>query len=72
MWQCEYQVKVTAAKQFCFAVIEPFFFCQRLAFRTMSISARIVSKLLKAALVALLEMTAKFSGSTYFNIVHDL
>ena len=39
MWQGEYQVEITAANQFCFAVIEPFFLCQRLAFRAMAVSA---------------------------------
>ncbi len=72
MWQGEYQVEITAAKQFCFAVIEPLFLCQRLAFRAMPIAAGIISNALKCTLIALLDMTAKHSGSTYFNMVHDL
>ena len=39
MWQGEYQVEVSAGQQFGFAVIEPFFFCHRLAFGAMSIAA---------------------------------
>ena len=39
MWQGEYQVEVTAGQQFCFAVIEPFFLCQCLAFGAMPIAA---------------------------------
>jgi hypothetical protein len=39
MWQGENQVEVTAGQQFCFAVIEPFFLCQRLAFRAMAVTA---------------------------------
>ncbi len=71
MWQCEYQMKVAARKQFCFAVIEPLFLCQRLAFRAMPITAGIISDLLKCTLVALLNMTAKHSGWAYLNMVHD-
>ena len=72
MWQGEYQVEVTAGEQFCFAVIEPLFLCQRLAFGAMPIAARVVSDLLKAASIALLHMTAQRSGSAYLDMVHDL
>jgi hypothetical protein len=65
-------VEVTAGQQFGFAVIEPFFLRQRLAFRAMPIAAGVVSNLLKATLVTLLNMSAKSGGSTYFNMVHDL
>ncbi len=64
-------MEVTAGEQFCFAVIEPFFLCQCLAFGAMPIAARIIGDLLKAAPVALLDMTAKHSGSAYLDMVHD-
>jgi hypothetical protein len=55
----EYLVEVTSGQQFCFAVIESFFFRQRLAFSAMPITAGVVSNLLKCTLVALLNMAPR-------------
>jgi hypothetical protein len=71
MWQGEHQMEIAAAKQFGFAVIEPLFFCQCLAFRAMPIPARIISDLLKCTLVALFDMTAKHSSSAYLYMAHN-
>jgi hypothetical protein len=72
MRQGEYQVEVTAGQQFRFAVIEPFFLCQGLAFRAMAVTAGVVGNLLKCTLVASLNMAPQSGGSAYLDMVHDL
>src|SRR5262245_14618593 len=52
--------------------VQPLGFGQRLAFRTVAVTAGVISRVLKAASVALFEMTSQLLGATDLNGPHDL
>jgi len=53
-------------------LLKPLGLGQRLAFGTVAVTAGIITRVLKAAPVALLEMPAQFSRATGLNGPHDL
>jgi hypothetical protein len=65
-------MKIAAGQQLSLAIVEPSFLDKCLTFRAMSVPARIIGYALELTLIALLSMTAQYSRSAYFNMVHDL
>src|SRR4249920_3449642 len=51
-------------------LLQPLGFGQRLAFRTVAVTAGVISRVLKAASVALLEMTSQLLGAANRNGPH--
>jgi len=69
--QRQNDVKILRRKKLGATVVEPLGASQGLAFGTMPVSATAISDALMAALIALLDVTAKRGGATEFDRGHD-
>src|SRR5215472_7961376 len=65
-------MKISGGQQFRFLFVEPFYLGQRLAFRTVPITAGVVGGALKATVVTLFQVTAESRGATMLYGLHDL
>src|SRR3990167_3237042 len=66
------QMKVTHGQKLRGLPLKPLGLGQRLAFRAVAVTAGVVGRVLKAASVALLEMTSQLSRAADLNGPHDL
>ena len=66
----EHNVEVGHVEQFRLTVLEPLSPCETLAFRTVSISARVVCHTLMAAIIAPLDVAAESGGAATLDRVH--
>ena len=66
----EHHVEIVGIKKIGLPIVEPRCPGKRLAFRTMPVSAAVVSEALMAARVALLEMATENGGATQFDGAH--
>ena len=70
--QGEDQMKIAGGQQLASAGIEPAFLGQRAAFGTVTVAAAVVGIAFKAALVALLPVTAHHGGPATADMMHGL
>jgi len=70
MRQGKHQMEVSHRQKLRGLFLQPLGFGQRLAFRTVAVTAGVISRVLKAASVALLEMTSQLLGAADRNGPH--
>jgi hypothetical protein len=70
-WDGENHMEVFDGQQILTACLDPSLFPQSLAFRTVPVPAGVIRYLKMAAVVALVLMAAKGSGSAYLDGAHD-
>src|SRR5262247_1376885 len=68
----KHQMEIPHRQKLTGLFVQPLGFGQRLAFRTVAVTAGVISRVLKAASVALFEMTSQLLGATDLNGPHDL
>ena len=66
----EHDVEVGHVEQFRLPVLEPLSACETLAFRAVTVSARVVRHTLMAAIIAPLDVAAESGGAATFDRVH--
>ena len=72
MGQGKHQMEIPHRQKLRDLLFQPLGFGQGLAFRTVAVTAGVISRVLKAASVALLEMPSQFRRATGLNGPHDL
>ena len=72
MRQGKHQMEIPHRQKLRGLLLQPLGFGQRLAFRTVAVTAGVISRVLKAASVALFEMTSQLLGATDLHGPHDL
>jgi hypothetical protein len=70
--QGENKMKISHGQKLRGLLLQPPGFSQGLAFRTVAVKAGVISRVLKAASVALLEMTSQLFSPADLNGPHDL